>query len=173
MSVSLPQRPFFLCCHDLAAPPQLFPEIEFFIPPRKAHKGKGKLSAFRPSFNKCFVGAHAIVCWYPKLPAPLPSGAHTLQREQWCQQTHRVWSGTAAGEGWARSLETQTLGLAAGRLVQNLDFQAPSQAERIHCQQGFLASSFCLFVYLFIYLFIYLFLGPHPWHMEVPRLGVK
>ena len=28
--------------------------------------------------------------------------------------------------------------------------------------------------YLFIYLFIYLvFLGPHPWHMEVPRLGAE
>ena len=26
--------------------------------------------------------------------------------------------------------------------------------------------------YLFIYLFIY-FLGPHPWHMEVPRLAVQ
>ena len=24
-----------------------------------------------------------------------------------------------------------------------------------------------------IYLFIYLFLGPHPWHMEVPRHGVE
>ena len=22
-------------------------------------------------------------------------------------------------------------------------------------------------------LFIYCFLGPHPWHMEVPRLGVE
>ena len=26
---------------------------------------------------------------------------------------------------------------------------------------------------LFIYLFIYCFLGPHPQHMEVPRLGVE
>ena len=24
-----------------------------------------------------------------------------------------------------------------------------------------------------IYLFIFVFLGPHPWHMEVPRLGVE
>ena len=29
----------------------------------------------------------------------------------------------------------------------------------------------CIFVYLFIYPSI--FLGPHPWHMEVPRLGVQ
>ena len=28
------------------------------------------------------------------------------------------------------------------------------------------------FIYLFIYLFIY-FLGPHLWHMEIPRLGVE
>ena len=28
-------------------------------------------------------------------------------------------------------------------------------------------------LYLFIYLFIYVFLGPHTWHMEVPRLGIK
>ena len=27
-----------------------------------------------------------------------------------------------------------------------------------------------LFIYLFFGLFV--FLGPHPWHMEVPRLGV-
>ena len=33
---------------------------------------------------------------------------------------------------------------------------------------------FFLFIYLFIYLFIFLaFLGPLPWHMEDPRLGVK
>ena len=24
-----------------------------------------------------------------------------------------------------------------------------------------------------LYLFIFVFLGPHPWHMEVPRLGVE
>ena len=31
------------------------------------------------------------------------------------------------------------------------------------------------FIYLFIYFFFFLFwfLGPHPWHMEVPRLGVE
>ena len=30
-------------------------------------------------------------------------------------------------------------------------------------------------VFYFIYLFIYLFsfLGPHAWHMEIPRLGVE
>ena len=31
---------------------------------------------------------------------------------------------------------------------------------------------FILF-YLFIYLFFFVFLGLYPWHMEVPRLGVK
>ena len=31
--------------------------------------------------------------------------------------------------------------------------------------------SIFLFIYLFVCLFIY-FLGLHPWHMEVPRLGV-
>ena len=25
----------------------------------------------------------------------------------------------------------------------------------------------------FIYVLIFVFLGPHPWHMEVPRLGDK
>ena len=30
-----------------------------------------------------------------------------------------------------------------------------------------------LFIYLFIYLFLPFYLGPHPWHMEVPRLGVE
>ena len=27
-------------------------------------------------------------------------------------------------------------------------------------------------LFCFIYLFIFVFLGPHLWHMEVPRLGV-
>ena len=27
--------------------------------------------------------------------------------------------------------------------------------------------------YIYIYIYTYPFLGPHPWHMEVPRLGVK
>ena len=30
-----------------------------------------------------------------------------------------------------------------------------------------------LCIYLFIYLFALFFLGPHSWHMEVPRLGVR
>ena len=30
----------------------------------------------------------------------------------------------------------------------------------------------CHIFYLFLFLF-FCFLGPHPWHMEVPRLGVK
>ena len=32
-----------------------------------------------------------------------------------------------------------------------------------------------IFIYLFIYLclFFLVFLGPYPWHMEVPRLGVQ
>ena len=34
----------------------------------------------------------------------------------------------------------------------------------------FLSFSLLLFIYLFI---IFFFLGPHLWHMEVPRLGVK
>ena len=29
-------------------------------------------------------------------------------------------------------------------------------------------------MYLYCHLFIYLvFLGPHPWHIEVPRLGIE
>ena len=47
-------------------------------------------------------------------------------------------------------------------------------------QVGFLfyLQSKLLLLLLFIYLFIYLFwsfclLGPHQWHMEVPRLGVE
>ena len=50
------------------------------------------------------------------------------------------------------------------------------------CEQGNTPESFWkiallglnyLSLYLFIYLFIFVFLGPHPRHMEVPRLGVK
>ena len=35
-----------------------------------------------------------------------------------------------------------------------------------------LASVFCCVLLLGFFLFICLFLGPHLWHMEVPRLGV-
>ena len=30
-----------------------------------------------------------------------------------------------------------------------------------------------LFISFFFFLFSFSFLGPHPWHMEVPRLGVQ
>ena len=37
-----------------------------------------------------------------------------------------------------------------------------------------LLSKFFKKFYLFIYLFIFgFFLGPYPWHMEAPRLGVE
>ena len=29
------------------------------------------------------------------------------------------------------------------------------------------------FLFSFLFLFCFFFLGPHPWHMEVPRLGVE
>ena len=33
---------------------------------------------------------------------------------------------------------------------------------------------FCFIIYLLAYLFIYFaFLGPLPWHMDAPRLGVE
>ena len=32
---------------------------------------------------------------------------------------------------------------------------------------------FCLLSFLLLLLLLLLFLGPLPWHMEVPRLGVK
>ena len=31
----------------------------------------------------------------------------------------------------------------------------------------------CLFVCLFFGLWSFVFLGPYPWHMEIPRLGVE
>ena len=30
-----------------------------------------------------------------------------------------------------------------------------------------------IYIFIFIYLFVSVFLGPHLWHMEVPRLGVQ
>ena len=33
-------------------------------------------------------------------------------------------------------------------------------------------ADFLLFEY-FYFIFIFCFLGPHPWHMEIPRLGVE
>ena len=38
--------------------------------------------------------------------------------------------------------------------------------------QFFLPKVIFLFLFQIFYLFILSFLGPHPWHMEVPRLGV-
>ena len=29
------------------------------------------------------------------------------------------------------------------------------------------------FIFKFLFFFFLSFLGPHPWHIEVPRLGVK
>ena len=45
--------------------------------------------------------------------------------------------------------------------------------EQIHLLNIYYVSQISSFLFLFIYLFIFcLFLGLHPWHMEVPRLGV-
>ena len=45
---------------------------------------------------------------------------------------------------------------------------------KLMCFQKFLQWALYSFIYLFIYLFIYsVYLGPYPWHMEVPRLGVQ
>ena len=41
------------------------------------------------------------------------------------------------------------------------------QAEAVHLIHP-IHLTFCLFIYLFI-----VFLGPHLWHMEVPKLGVQ
>ena len=32
---------------------------------------------------------------------------------------------------------------------------------------------FLPFIYIYKYILPFVFLGPHPWHMEVPRLGVE
>ena len=31
----------------------------------------------------------------------------------------------------------------------------------------------CVYVCVYVFIFAFFFKGPHPWHMEVPRLGVK
>ena len=30
-----------------------------------------------------------------------------------------------------------------------------------------------IIIYIYIYIFFFGFLGPHPWYMEVPRVGVE
>ena len=53
-----------------------------------------------------------------------------------------------------------------------LFWQIPTACESDCCgQQGFLCAILLLF-YFFTFL-IFGFLGPHLWHMEVPRLGVE
>ena len=42
-----------------------------------------------------------------------------------------------------------------------------------HMQACCCPHSFIQLTTAFIYLFIFAFLGPHLWHVEVPRLGVK
>lgn len=90
-----PFSPFFAMIFPQSQ--QFFPETEPPSSPRKAHIGKGSLPAclpaLQPAFNKCLVGAHSVVYWYPKLREPLPFGVHTPGREQQCQQIHPVQSG--------------------------------------------------------------------------------
>ena len=45
--------------------------------------------------------------------------------------------------------------------------QANSQSRKCHIQKS---RKCCGFVFVFV---ILSFLGPHPWHMEVPGLGVQ
>ena len=39
-------------------------------------------------------------------------------------------------------------------------------------EQEFLHLPFFFFLSFILFLFFLVYLGPHPWHMEVPRLGV-
>ena len=32
---------------------------------------------------------------------------------------------------------------------------------------------FYLFLLLYFFIYLFVFLGLHPWHMEIPRLGVQ
>ena len=56
---------------------------------------------------------------------------------------------------------------------QHLNFNI--KEELVSC--SLVVSVFCflgvLFCFLGFCLFVFCFLGPHPWYMEVPRLGVK
>ena len=55
-------------------------------------------------------------------------------------------------------------------LKNNKTSDRPNRSMRSFIYTGFLNLN--VVVFLFIYLFIYFgFLGPHPWHMEVPRLN--
>ena len=50
---------------------------------------------------------------------------------------------------------------------KGFDFLPPSPALIIFC------TIFQIFLFLFFYFFVFLSsLGLHPWHMEVPRLGI-
>ena len=52
------------------------------------------------------------------------------------------------------------------------DNQSPKMAERDHTSQYPLPQCpLPLFFFFFFFLVFLSFLGPHPWHMEVPRLG--
>ena len=54
-------------------------------------------------------------------------------------------------------------------------FSKQSQPLNVSFRKRGCSKDMVLFIYLFIYLLTYLFifLGPHLWHIEVPRLGIK
>ena len=93
--------PFFsFFCHHLSSITAVLSRNRTSLLPEKSPHWKRQLAclpaclpALQPAFNKCLVGAHSVVYWYPKLREPLPCGVHTPGREQQCQQIHPVQSG--------------------------------------------------------------------------------
>ena len=66
-------------------------------------------------------------------------------------------------------------GRKGGKQDISIDCTFQYNLARNNPEQVYLKSyltSWCLSIYLFIFL-SFVFLGPHPWHMEVSRLGVK
>ena len=68
---------------------------------------------------------------------------------------------------WSSSTASSALTFLQGGVIQACQLMTSKSG-------SLTLTSLLSFTYvLFIYLFIYCFLGPHPWHMEVPRLGVQ
>ena len=93
------------------------------------------------------------VCWKRnEVPAELPEGVLSA-----------VW----ARPLWQWILQPQSSCLSWWTRDE-LSLLRPAPVAELRASQGVFYWFVCLFVCLFI-----VFLGPHPWHMEVPRPGVE
>ena len=137
----------------------------------------GPLSCIRPFCSLVGPnGALTLEAWFDHHFSTVPwetevsvPSEEWLSRNNWTQpQSHKKNLRSVCAERWKPMAQSPSppLGLSPSQgrdLTEQRAHDVPTERGKTH-------SSILLVLFLF---FVFVFLGPHPWPMEVPRLGVR